>query len=367
MRILMLNYEFPPLGGGAAPVSYELAKAYVEQGHIVDVITMHYKGLPFYEKKDEINIYRVKCLRSKKEICYPWEQLTYIFSAKQFLKQHLKNNQYDINHTHFLIPTGIISFWLKKKYKLSYIITSHGSDVPGYNPDRFVFLHKFTKPLLKQVCQKAKLITVPSIYLKQLIQKQLGDYRIIIIPNGSKDYLDSNIKKENIIVSAGRLLPRKGFQYLIKAFNKLDNNNWKLYIVGDGPYKKELIRLSKKNKNIIFTSWLDNSKEQYKKIINKSKIFCSLSSFESQGIALIEAMSTGCAIICSSIPVFKDSVSINNGFFVKREDINEIMNKLNTLINDKNLVSKFSKNSRIKYEKNFKYKNIIKNYIYAIS
>jgi len=33
LKILMLNYEFPPLGGGASPVSYEIAKGYVELGN----------------------------------------------------------------------------------------------------------------------------------------------------------------------------------------------------------------------------------------------------------------------------------------------------------------------------------------------
>ncbi len=47
----MLNYEFPPLGGGASPVSYEIAKGYVKFGHNVDVVTMHYRSLPYYEKK----------------------------------------------------------------------------------------------------------------------------------------------------------------------------------------------------------------------------------------------------------------------------------------------------------------------------
>ena len=118
LRILMLNYEFPPLGGGASPVSYEIAKGYAKLGHKVDVVTMSYKDLPEKETKDKINIYRVKCLRSKKEICHPWEQLTYIISAKKFLKKHLKNNNYDINHTHFIIPTGVIALWLKKKFGL---------------------------------------------------------------------------------------------------------------------------------------------------------------------------------------------------------------------------------------------------------
>ena len=65
MRILMLNYEFPPLGGGASPVSYELAKGYAKLGHEVDVVTMGYKDLKEFEIKEGINIYRVKCLRSK--------------------------------------------------------------------------------------------------------------------------------------------------------------------------------------------------------------------------------------------------------------------------------------------------------------
>ena len=75
MKILMLNYEFPPLGGGASPVSYEIAKGYAKLGHKVDVVTMGYKNLPKFEIKEGINIFRVKCWRSKKEICHPWEQL----------------------------------------------------------------------------------------------------------------------------------------------------------------------------------------------------------------------------------------------------------------------------------------------------
>src|SRR3989344_9247543 len=165
MRILMLNYEFPPLGGGASPVSYEIAKGYVKLGHKVDVVTMGFKGLPNFEIKDGIKIYRVKCLRSKKEICYPHEMLTYIISAKLFLKNHLKNNKYDINHTHFIIPTGIVSLWAKKFFGLPYIITSHGSDVLGYNK-RFNKVYPFISGKWKKIIQEAKLVVSPSKFLQ---------------------------------------------------------------------------------------------------------------------------------------------------------------------------------------------------------
>ena len=59
MKILMLNYEFPPLGGGASPVSYNLAKELVKQGHSIDVVTMGFKGLKRFEVVDGINVYRV--------------------------------------------------------------------------------------------------------------------------------------------------------------------------------------------------------------------------------------------------------------------------------------------------------------------
>ena len=36
----MLNYEFPPIGGGASPVSYDIAKRLAERGYNIDVVTM---------------------------------------------------------------------------------------------------------------------------------------------------------------------------------------------------------------------------------------------------------------------------------------------------------------------------------------
>ena len=119
MKILFLNYEFPPIGGGASPVSLEIAKGYVQKGHEVDVVTMSYRDLPAFEVVEGINVYRVRSLRSKKEICHPWEQLTYLFSAWRFLARRLKKIRYDINHTHFIIPTGVLALLAQKKIRAS--------------------------------------------------------------------------------------------------------------------------------------------------------------------------------------------------------------------------------------------------------
>jgi glycosyltransferase involved in cell wall biosynthesis len=125
MNILVLNYEYPPIGGGAAPVAKSTAEMLATLGHKVVVITMSYRGLPAYEIVNGVEIYRLQCRRSKANICYPWEQLTYIFAAKRFLRKHLSSYSYDVCHTHFIIPTGMIAYWCKKKYGLPYVITAH--------------------------------------------------------------------------------------------------------------------------------------------------------------------------------------------------------------------------------------------------
>src|SRR5258708_6344669 len=156
-KILLLNYEFPPLGGGASPVSSELASYLVRHyDYEIDVVTMGYQNLPKQETIiPGLTVYRVPCLRAKKETCQPYEQLSYLFFGYVKCLQLLKIKKYHLCHVHFLIPTGILAWILKKQFQLSYIVTCHGSDIPGFNPDRFTFLHRFTRPFLSHIVKNA--------------------------------------------------------------------------------------------------------------------------------------------------------------------------------------------------------------------
>jgi len=361
----MLNYEFPPLGGGASPVSYEIAKGYVKLGHKVDVITMHYRDLPYFEKKDGINIYRVKCLRSKKEICHPWEQLTYLIFAYFEVKKLMKKNSYNFCHCHFIIPTGILAWILKRQYGLPYIISSHGSDVPKYNTDRFVFLHKFTGPILRKVCINANKVIALSDYLKRLIKKGIKNYdrsKLIKIPNGIDPNKFIPFKKEKIILSTGRLLPRKGFQYLIQAVSSKDLG-YEVHICGDGPMMKELKKLSSESKTkIVFHGWLNNESKKYKEILGKTAIYCLVSLKENASIALLEAMSAGCAVITSNVSGCPETIG-TAGIVIKPKNIIELRNALIKLTNSPKEIEEFGKKSRKRVETTYSWDKIVNEYV----
>jgi len=184
LKILMLNHEFPPVGGGAAPVTLDLCKYLVKAGHHVDVVTMHFADLPKFEVKNGINIYRTPAMRKRADVCHTREMVTYLPGAIGKTLSLCRQNKYDIIHCHFIIPGGPLAWLVSKLTRIPYIVTAHGSDVPGYNPDRFQLQHKFTKPILKSVCKNAKKIVCPSKYLKDLITKNIGPFEIEHIPNG---------------------------------------------------------------------------------------------------------------------------------------------------------------------------------------
>lgn len=305
-KILVLNYEFPPLGGGASPVTYELAKRLSETGdYDIDVVTMGYKDLPKYEEVNaHLRVHRVKSWRSKKEICHPWEQLTYLVSGYFKCKELLAKNTYDICHTHFIIPTGVLALKLKNKFGLEYVITSHGSDVPGFNTDRFKLLHKFTGPILRAVSFNAKTITAPSNYLLELILKNISSKlaeKTVVIPNGIDTTKFTPQPKKNYIFSSGRLLRRKGFQYLIQAVSDEDLG-WEVHIAGDGPMMGELQTLAAKSKTkVVLHGWLNNNSQEYKDLLEQAAVYVLASEKENASVALLEAMSVGCAVITTNI------------------------------------------------------------------
>jgi glycosyltransferase involved in cell wall biosynthesis len=186
---------------------------------------------------------------------------------------------------------------------------------------------------------------------------------VVSLPNGSKDFYKEGIIKENIIYSCGRLLKRKGFQYLVEAFNNIAVSDWKLVIIGDGPYRSELERIAKGNKNIIFTGWLNHKDKEFIDIINKAKIFALLSKAESQGIVYLEAMSAKCAIIASNITACAETVSEDVGYLVERENVKEISEVFRDVMSDDHKLESFMENSRKRYERFYKWENIVKKYV----
>lgn len=297
----MLNYEYPPLGGGAAPVCRQLCELFARRGHQVDVVTMGFRGLPRRETLNGVHVTRVPALRKRQATCETHEMLSYVLSALPRVVWRLGTRNYDVIHLHFVIPTGLLA-WLATRIKPTpYVITAHGSDIPGYNPDRFNKEHTRTAPLLRRIMNGAAALTAPSKYLRGLMEKACGPYEIDYIPNGL--FIDQLTPqpKEDILLMTGRLLRRKGFHVVLEALRGVETD-YEVHIVGDGPEREALERLAEAiPAKVVFHGWLDNGSPDLKALYERARIFCLPSQRENASISLLEAMLAGAAVITSNV------------------------------------------------------------------
>jgi len=363
----MLCYEYPPLGGGGAKVVDGLTRELINQGQQVDLVTMGFKDLPNFEHKNTLRVLRVKSARLRTSICTWPEMIIYIFLAMPVIIKLCRQNDYCINHTHFIFPDGILAYLLKKIKKIPYIITAHGSDVPGYNPDRFKILHKLLIPLWRLITSNAEQLIIPSENLNRLVKKVSTNNHTTIIPNGiNLNKFSPHKERENKILVVTRMFERKGVQYFIQALSGF-NHNFIVNIVGEGPYLKTLKILAAESKsNINFVGNLDNESQELRELYETSKIFVFTSEAENFPVVLLEAMIAGLAIITTNDTGCAEVVG-DGAILVKSKDSSAIKEALIKLIDDPDLCTKLGKIARTRAEELFSWETVAKKHIHLYS
>ncbi len=362
VRILTLSYEFPPLGGGGSKVVYGLSRELVRMGHDVDIVTMAYKGLNLYEEIDGMRVHRIPCLRGSVDICHPHEMASYMIRALPLAKRLGKVSQYDLMHCHFILPDGLIALIARRYLRIPLVVTAHGSDVPGYNPDRFKLLHKLISPVWRSAVRSIDMIVSPSRFLETLMLEHEQATRTVTIPNGfDLDKFQSAGHRKKSILVVTRMLERKGVQDVFRALSGTDLG-FEINIVGTGPYLDALVALSKKlNVNATFHGWLDNDSDELKSLFEASAVFVFPSHAENFPLVLLEAMGAGTAIVTTNQTGCREVVG-DAALLVPPGDVQAIRTALQRLAEDADLRIRLGRAARERLDRFFSWPAVAKQY-----
>lgn len=363
MNILKICYESPPLGGGGSKVVHGLSRQLARMGHSVTLVTMGYKGLPATEQAENFSIQRVPCIRSSRVVCHSHEMLSYLCMALPIVIKIANKKKYDIIHAHFIFPDGVLAFLVSRMTGLPYIITAHGSDVPGYNPDRFIHLHKLLYPLWKKIAGSCSQVICLSCYLESLVKKSLPTAKTTVVPNGIElNRFSPSKKKSNRILIVTRMFKRKGIQHFLNAVDGLGLNH-EIHIVGDGPYLSELKHQAKSiSAKIIFHGFMDNKSEKFTDLLETSKIFVLPSESENFPICLLEAMAAGMAIITTRNTGCEEVVG-DTALLFSPGDVNGLRDALLKYIENPSLCSRAGKMARRRLENHFSWEIVARQYV----
>ncbi|WP_026884415.1 glycosyltransferase family 4 protein [Clostridium akagii] len=215
--------------------------------------------------------------------------------------------------------------------------------------------------------------------LKALLNKHSS--KLLNVPNG----IDYEMKcfneksdfstRENTILSVGRIgSPEKVSDLLLKAFASLDEKvraHWKVVFIGpvEENFQNTIDDFYNKNKgikgNVIFKGPIYNREELYMEYKN-AKIFCLTSSFESVGIALIEAASCGDVILSTRVGIAEELTALENGITVNVGDEKALAEGLSKLILSENLKT-FSQVTEKLCKEEYNWDTIVKKLEYRIN
>ena len=326
-KICLINLDLNV--GGAQRYMADMANFLANKGYGVHIILLNNSPI-FFDVDSSVTIVQPQFAMKKNAA----GKIKFMLQLLGYIRQSLKKiNPAVILNT--ASPAFILFATLGFKHSIYLSIRC--------NPENTRLIESFHIPLFirRWLYKRTKGIVAQTSFAAKVLTAQMKHPNIITIPNPLRKLTVFNTPKKNQIISVGRLIKSKGFDYLIKSFAEAKIAGWQLLIVGDGPERENLEQLCN-SLGVAAAVELVGSKDNVDELLQESKIFAFASLSEGFPNALLEAMGTPLPCIsfdCHSGPadMIEDGV---NGMLVPLKNTAMFTHKLGLLMQDENLRSK---------------------------
>lgn len=316
MRVLLLNYEFPPVGGGAGYATAKIAAGLVEKGIDAEILTSRINGEEDGGLVESVPVHRVSSWRVDIHDCGLRGAYTYVLAAALKRRKLHAQRHYDLEHYFFSLPTGLLSLLPSVAEHVPYIVSLRGSDVPGYDPHntKIERLHALMKPLTRRIWQRASKVVALSEALAETARQTAPDIDIEVIPNGidTEQFSPPEQRAREApmrLITVARLLKRKGIHTILQACARPSRLPVQLQIIGTGPYEsrlREMVDELNLSDRVQLLGFVPN--EELPAYYRKADIFVLPSATESFGLVFAEAMACGLPIAASNVGGIPETV-----------------------------------------------------------
>jgi glycosyltransferase involved in cell wall biosynthesis len=377
MRILVLNYEYPPLGGGAAVATAALAQGLVARGLKVDVVTAGAAAAgtpdsapgPF--EHPGLTLYRVRSRRTGVHEAGMADAASYLVAALPLIRQLMRTHTYQAVHVFFSLPTGALLPFLDLR-GTPVVVSLRGSDVPGYDPHNrsLQFAHRVLAPLTRWIWRRADRVVAVCESLGQLALHTCPDLRYSVVPNGVDLELFYPRREDRPAgpircLAVARLIERKGLGELIRAIAQLERGRFRLEVVGGGADESALRSLAARHglaDEVHFLGPL--TRAEVARRYRAADMFTLPSSAEAFGNVFAEALASGLPIVGSSTGGIPELVEHGrNGLLVQPGKIDALAGAIRYLADDWELRKEMAQRNRAKAEANLEWSQVTARYL----
>jgi glycosyltransferase involved in cell wall biosynthesis len=354
MKIAYFSDTFYPRIDGPSIIVQKLAQNFSKKGHQLMIFVPKYPDVNDSQLNWGKNV-TVKRINSIPLVMYPNTRVSSPVSIRTFLS--LIKFKPDIVHYHTEFTLGFAGMTVAKMLRKPLI----GSFHTYYMRPEYLKMYgikygtdSIFKILRKQAIwfhNNADVLVTPSTRLKKDLLSWGYKKKISVIHNPitlevkmlSKAKIENlrrqwNVNKQ-VLLYVGRVSKEKDPDTLIKAFHKLENKECSLLIVGDGPYRRNLEKLTKKLKisnRITFTGAIEHKQLMNSGIYQIADIFVTPSASENQPMTILEAMAHGLPIIGVNALGVPELVK-SNGLLSEPGDVGAFAKNMQALLSNKKL------------------------------
>jgi len=368
MKILIHNYEYPPLGGGAGNATEYLLREFsvfpdmqivlvtssVDDEHVIEYPAPHIRieRLPIGKREGAKDLH----FQSRSNL------MAYAWKSWMFSRKLLKEERFDVIHAFFSVPSGFIARLLSMEFRIPYIVSLRGSDVPGYS-ERFKNMYVLLRPVTRFIWRRAAKVVANSEGLRTLALTTDSSRDISIIRNGvdtkeffpvPRDYSD-DVSKPFHVLAIARLTPRKGLRSLLEAMVFLKVREKRLFlldIVGDGNERVSLELFVKENNLsdcVRFVGRVPHA--EVVPLYHRAEVYVLPSLNEGMSNNVLESLASGLPIITTDTGGTRELVEDGvNGCIIRMRDPQHIAEKISFLASHPKKAEAFGKESRRRAE-----------------
>ncbi|MFL5517565.1 MAG: glycosyltransferase family 4 protein [Gemmatimonadales bacterium] len=369
MRVLLLNYEYPPCGSGAGLATEALAEGLASRGVSVDVVaggertSSDPRLLWDGDAAEEglLTVHRVPSRRRAAHEAGMRGAVGYLAAATPIVRGLLASERYDVVHFIFSLPTAAM-LPLLDLHGAPVVVSLHGSDVPGYDAARrdVRHAHRVLHPLTRWIWHRADRVIVPSESLGRLARRTHADLRYSVVHGGVdlarfRPRMALRRIPDGVVrcLAVARLVERNGLDELLDALALLERGRYQLEIVGSGPYEpalRERVRRLALESHVRFTGWLDHAEVARRH--RAADLFTLTPRVESFGNAFLEALASGLPIVGSTAGGIPELVEhTRHGLLVPTGKPGELAHAISYLAADQRLRLEMGRRARADAER----------------
>lgn len=315
LRILILDNEFPPLGGGTGVINYHVMEELDRFEHVqVDLVTSsrmrdQYEEEPFGKRG---RVFKVPVDNKNIHHSTNVELLRYALRGLCQSRRLMRRRPYDICWAYATVPAGGIALALYHLTGLPYVLITQGPDIPWYEK-RYDSLYPVLLPIIRNIWRSAAVVTAQSKASKELVLRTSPHLPVKIINNGvdaerfapPSGVLEQRGQRHPVTFACvGRLVERKGQQHLLQAADILCRRGYadqfEVLLVGSGDNELQLHAQCAEcdlQDKVTFAGVV--SRGGMPQRYAQADVFVLPSYNEGMSVALLEALAAGLPIIAT--------------------------------------------------------------------